>query len=107
MPVNRISTQPSGGAVARDQNLRLERDQRADLELFRQLTATTKRREEEVALRVAQTRAKAKYSLGVAPVDARSVLVRYESSWRTFAPGRQGLAAKMDAGLLPTRGRSS
>ena len=105
--VARQSTQASGGAVERDKNLRLERAQRSDLDLYRGLTAAAEQRVKEVDMRVAQTRAKAKYGLGMPAVDARSVLRQHEPSWRTFAPGRPGPSANPDAGLLPARVRSS
>ena len=76
-----------------DKNLRLERAQRADLELYRELSTAAEQRMDDAGLRVVQSRAKTKYGLGVPPVDARSVLTRHEPSWRTFAPGIHGASA--------------
>lgn len=57
-PVRREPTEPAGGAMERDKNLRIERAQRADLRLYRDLAQAAEERQKLASVRVAAARLK-------------------------------------------------
>jgi hypothetical protein len=62
-PVDRKSTQPAGGAAEREKNLRLERAQRDDIKLYRELSSKAEEREQLVSSRIAETRVRKRHGL--------------------------------------------
>ena len=62
-PVDRKSTQPAGGAAEREKNLRLERAQRDDIKLYRELSSKAGEREQLASSRIAETRVRKRHGL--------------------------------------------
>jgi hypothetical protein len=66
-PVVRKPTEPAGGAMERERNLRIERAQRADLQLYRELTKAAEDRKKLGSIRVAEARLKKRLGIGTLP----------------------------------------
>lgn len=66
-PVFRNPSVPAGGATERERNLRIERAQRADLELYRDLTTKAEERNQLGLIRVAEARLKKRLGISAAP----------------------------------------
>ena len=66
-PVFRNPSDPTGGATERERNLRIERAQRADLQLYRNLTMAAEERNKLGLIRVAEARLKKRLGISTAP----------------------------------------